>query len=225
MDIHLHYREEGSGYPLILLRGNNESSAYFFHQIKFFSKFYRVIAVDTRGHGFSPRGTAEFTLVQFAEDLHDFMDERGIDKAHILGFSDGANVALLLALKYPEWVERLILNGADLDTGGVKASVQIPIEIAYGINHYLAGKSSTAGKKAEMLGLMHDQPNINPRELGKLEIRTLVIAGTKDMIKESHTRLIFESLPNAVLKFIQGNHFIAAKNPGAFNRAVKEFLE
>ena len=80
-DIRLHYIEKGEGRPLVLLHGNGESCDYFGHQIDCFSKDYHVIALDTRGHGQSPRGEKPFTLRQFAEDLLDFMDEKGIDKA------------------------------------------------------------------------------------------------------------------------------------------------
>ena len=75
MDIKLHYMECGTGAPLILLHGNGEDGSYFVHQIEYFSKNRRVIAVDTRGHGQSPRGDAPFTIRQFAEDLRAFMDE------------------------------------------------------------------------------------------------------------------------------------------------------
>lgn len=80
MDITLHYIEAGEGFPLILLHGNGSSSSYFEHQIPYFAKRYHVYAVDTRGHGASPRGTAPFTMRQFAEDLRGFMDAQGIKK-------------------------------------------------------------------------------------------------------------------------------------------------
>ena len=88
----------------------------------YFSRNYRVIVVDTRGHGQSPRGTAPFTIAQFADDLKDFMDELDISKAVILGFSDGANIAMKFVLKYPERVKALILNGGNLNPKGVKLS-------------------------------------------------------------------------------------------------------
>ena len=71
MEIKLHYQEKGEGEPMILLHGNEEDGSYFAHQMDYFSRNYRVIVVDTRGHGQSPRGTAPFTIAQFAEDLHD----------------------------------------------------------------------------------------------------------------------------------------------------------
>ena len=71
---------------------------------------------------------------------------------------------------------------------------------------------------------MVKEPNIRPEELNGLTVPTLVIAGTKDMIRESHTRLIARSLPNARLVLLPGDHFIANKEPAAFNRAVRDFL-
>lgn len=224
IDIQLHYIEQGSGQPLILLHGNGESHDYFVHQIEFFAKNYRVIAIDTRGHGGSPRGTAPFTIAQFTEDLLDFMDQHDIANAHLLGFSDGGNIALAFALKYPDKVDKLILNGANLNPKGVKRSVQIPIEIGYKIAKHFAKSDPKALKNAEMLSLMVNEPNIDAKELQKITNKTLVIAGTNDMIKQSHTKLIYQNLPNAELVFIKGNHFIANQNPVEFNRSVKEFL-
>lgn len=210
---------------MLLLHGNGENGEYFTHQMEYFSKTYRVIAIDTRGHGKSPRGTKPFTIRQFAEDLHAFMDEQNIERANILGFSDGGNIALVFALKYPERVKKLILNGANLDSKGVKRSVQLPIEIGYKIASFFAGKSPDAAKNAEMLGLMVNDPNVSPDELHEFPVRTLVIAGTRDMIREAHIRLIYESLPDAELVLLKGDHFIAAGKPQEFNRAVEHFLE
>lgn len=223
-DIQLHYIEQGQGQPLILLHGNGESCDYFEHQIPCFSKDYRVIAIDTRGHGQSPRGEKPFTIKQFSEDLHDFMDENGIEKANVLGFSDGGNIALEFALKHPERVEKLILNGANLFSSGVKPLYQWPIEIGYRIAKLFAKKSEKAKQNAEMLGLMVNEPHIEPAELAALTMPVMVVAGTKDMIKEKHTRLIYESLPNAQLAILEGNHFVANKNATAFNKVVEVFL-
>lgn len=224
MDISLYYREKGSGAPLILLHGNGENSGYFKNQISFFSKSFRVIAVDTRGHGRSPRGSAPFTINQFADDLRGFMDSMGIGRASILGFSDGANIAMTFAMKYPQRVDRLILNGGNLNPSGIKAIVQIPIVIGYRIASLFAPVSEKARKNAELLRLMVNEPRIGAEKLSKIKARTLVIAGTRDMIKESHTRLIAESIPDSRLVFIKGDHFIARKNPSEFNSAAAQFF-
>lgn len=224
MDIKHFYVEKGQGDPLILLHGNGESCAYFQHQMDAFSAWYHVYALDTRGHGKTPRGERPFTIRQFAEDLLGFLDEHQIPKTHLLGFSDGGNIAMIFAMRHPQRVGRLILNGANLDAGGVKRTVQLPIEIGYRIARKFSGKSDRARFNAELLGLMVSDPNVRPEELSKITAKTLVIAGTKDMIKAEHTRLIAQSIPGAELTFLPGDHFIAGKNPKAFNQRVLEFL-
>ena len=221
----LYCEERGDGFPLILLHGNGEDHTYFKDQIKFFSEKYRVIAIDTRGHGQSPRGDGEFSLSRFADDLYAFMIERKIEKAHLLGFSDGGNIALLFALTHPERVCKLILNGANLDPSGLKKSTRLPIELGYFFARLFEKKSDKAKQKAEMLGLMVNEPHISVSELKKLRTPVLVIAGTKDMIKEKHTRLIADSIEDSCLIFEEGDHFIASKSPEAFNSDVESFLK
>lgn len=225
MNIALYYQEKGNKEPLILLHGNGEDHSYFTHQIDYFSDRYRVIALDTRGHGQSPRGTKPFTIEQFSHDLYDFMTSHKISNAIILGFSDGANIAMAFALRHPDKVKALILNGGNLNPKGVKRTTQIPIELGYKIARRFAAKSPDAKKSAEMLGLMVNEPNIEPTELTKITAPTLVICGSNDMIKESHTREIADNIPHAKLSIIKGNHFIANKRYLAFNKEVDEFLQ
>ncbi len=225
MDIKHFYIEKGQGEPLVLLHGNGGDCGYFKHQIEPFSKFYHVYALDTRGHGRTPRGGQPFTIRQFAEDLRGFLDERGIDRAHLLGFSDGGNIAMVFALRYPERVGKLILNGANLNAGGVRRSVQIPIEIGYRIVRRFAAKSDGARANAELLGLMVHEPNVPAESLSGIKAKTLVLAGTRDMIKEEHIRLIAEHIAGSELALLAGDHFIADKNADAYNERVLEFLQ
>lgn len=225
MDVELYYLEKGNGEPFIFLHGNGEDSSYFKHQIAYFQSKYRVIALDTRGHGKSPRGNAPFTIGQFSCDLCGFMNMHRIPSAVILGFSDGANIAMKFAMNHPDRVRALILNGGNLNPKGVKRTTQIPIEVGYKIAKRFAEKSAEAKRNAEMLGLMVNEPNINPSELSRITVPTLVICGTKDVIKESHTKMIADNLPNAKLAIIKGDHFIANKRPTEFNRAVDNFLK
>ena len=223
MDISLYYEKRGAGEPLVLLHGNGEDGSYFLHQMEAFSREFLVYALDTRGHGRSPRGSAPFTISQFAEDLLAFLDEQGLKRVNLLGFSDGGNIALTFALRHPERVRRLVLNGANLTPRGVKAWVQLPIVLGYQIASRL--KSPKARTNAEMLGLMVHEPQIPPSELAGLMMPVLVIAGTRDMIREDHTSLMAREIPGARLALIPGNHFIARRNPAAFNRAVWSFFQ
>ena len=225
MDIKHFYIEKGQGDPVILLHGNGENYTYFKNQIDVFAEKYRVYALDTRGHGKTPRGDSPFTIRQFANDLLGFMNEHHIERSHLLGFSDGGNIAMVFAIRHPERVDRLILNGANLNAGGVRRSTQIPIEIGYRIAKRFSNKSDSARLNSEMLGLMVNDPNVDSKELKRISAKTLIIAGTKDMILESHTRLIAECIPDSRLTFIRGDHFIANKKPDEFNRVVLDFLK
>ena len=224
MDIDHYYVEKGKGTPIILLHGNGESSDYFRGQIDEFSGQYHVYALDTRGHGRTPRGDKPFTIRQFADDLLGFMDRHQIGKAHLLGFSDGGNTAMVFAIRHPDRVDRLILNGANLNADGVKRCTQIPIEIGYRIARRFSARSDSARRNAEMLGLMVNDPDVSPEDLAGIRAKTLVIAGTRDMIRGEHTRMIAECIPDSRLVFLKGTHFIANRHPGEFNRAVLDFL-
>lgn len=215
----LHYTEAGNGFPMILLHGNGEDGTYFKHQMEYFSKFYRVIAVDTRGHGKSPRGDGPFTLKRFAVDLRHFMDNLGIPKAILLGFSDGGNIALLFALKYPERVTQLIINGANLNPFGVKPMVGISV-----LTDYAGAVLKKDRKQKEILRLMIREPWIRPEHLRKIRVPALVIVGDRDMICNRHSRLIAKALGNGEFKRISGSHFVAAEESAAFNWAVMKFL-
>ncbi len=221
--ISLAYKKAGEGKPLILLHGNGGSSADFALQTNYFSGFREVISVDTRGHGNSPRGDGPMSFPQFAKDILAFLDEQEIEKADIIGFSDGANTAILFAAENPKRVGKLILCGACTSPKAVKRSVQIPIEIGYWIASRF--KNPKARKNADILGLMVNDFGISKEHLRQIQAETLVLAGTKDMIRESHTKMIAETIPQAKLMFLEGDHFLPMKRANAFNRAVEEFLK
>ena len=223
MDIQLHYTCHGSGEPLLLLHGNGEDSTYFVHQIEEFSKDFTVYAIDTRGHGKSPKGTAPFTLSQFADDLLDFMDIHGLQQPNILGFSDGGNIALIFALRHPERIRRLIVCGANLFPEGLQERLLAAMRRKY--ESFLQENTPEAEFNQLLFRLMLDEPQIDPAELSRLTMPTLVIAGEKDMVQDSHTRLIAASIPGARLSIIPGDHFIAAKEPATFNAEVRAFFE
>ncbi len=225
MDIQLHHEEQGKGAALILLHGNGGDSSYFSGQIPAFARRFRTIAIDTRGHGASPRGEKPFTISQFADDLADFMDERGIPRAHVLGFSDGGNIALVFALRHPERVDKLVLNRANLFFEGLAPEVQSEIMATFERAHAVEDRDPTAKRLADLQRLMIDEPNIDPKQLATLAMPALVIVGDHDMIEHSHSQLIADSLPHAQMVVLPGTHFIAEEDPKPFNEAVLAFLD
>lgn len=222
-DIQLYYEMWGSGEPLILLHGNGEDHTYFHGQIPHLFRQFTVYAVDTRGHGSSPRGTKPFTLSQFADDLKAFLDARGIRKAHVLGFSDGANIAMLFALRYPKRLSSLVLNSGNLDPTGLVPELTEELRTRY--EAVKNERTEEERGEAALLRLMLFEPQIRREELSAVSVPTLVIAGDDDLIPAAHTRLIAESIPGASLVFLRGTHGVAEESPDAFNAALDAFYD
>ncbi len=225
MPFGLYYTEKGFGTPLVLLHGNGENGEYFENQIDYFAKKYRVIAVDTRGHGKSPRGNKPFRLETFADDLKSFLDENNLKRVNLLGFSDGGNIALIFTLKYPDYVNKLAVNGANLFPSGLKAGFLLPVKLLYGLFYFPARFNKKVKRRLELLALMAKEPDILPEQLNDIKCPVLVMAGTRDLIKEKHTRLIAGSVPNSRLCFLKGDHSIAKTNSLEYNKTVEKFLE
>lgn len=222
MGCDLFFAEKGYGSPLILLHGNGEDHNIFCNQMDFFARKYRVIAPDTRGHGLSPKGDKPFSLYTFADDLKELLDSQNIKKADILGFSDGGNIALIFALKYPEYVNRLILNSANLYPSGLKFGFIFPIRCMYS---FMSLFKKGGNKRRGLFYLMVKEPRIAPSELNALSMPVLVIAGKNDIIKEKHTRLIAASIPGSTMCFLNGGHSIVKSDSIEFNKEVEKFLE
>lgn len=225
MPFGLYYTEKGFGTPLVLLHGNGENGEYFKNQIDYFAKKYRVIAVDTRGHGKSPRGNKPFRLETFADDLKSFLDENNLKRVNLLGFSDGGNIAIIFTLKYPDYVNKLAVNGANLFPSGLKAGFLLPVKLLYGLFYFPARFNKKVKRRLELLALMAKEPDIIPEQLNDIKCPVLVMAGTRDLIKEKHTRLIAGSVPNSRLCFLKGDHSIAKTNSLEYNKTVEKFLE
>ncbi len=221
----MHYIEKGQGETLILLHGNGENSSIFEKFMGVFAEKYRVIAIDTRGHGKSPMGEEEFSIYRFAEDLKDFMDCHNIEKANILGFSDGGNIAMVFASKYPERVIKFIANGANSKPSGMKTTVHIGMWLVYIIASIFAGFSKKQARTKMLYRIMLFEPKLSSSELSAITAPTLVLVGTDDMIKEKESRYLANTIPNAELCFVLGGHFILKENFKDYCFAVKKFLD
>ncbi|WP_433607201.1 alpha/beta fold hydrolase [Prescottella agglutinans] len=221
----LHYEVSGEGEPLVLLHGNSENLGYFAAQVPAFAERYRVIALDTRAHGESTRGDGPLDFARLADDVCAVLDALDVDSAHVLGYSDGGNTALTLALRRPERVRSLIVNGANLDPGGLGWGFRIPVTLAWLVGAPAALVSEALARKRELLGLMVLHPRIPPAGLAAITVPTVVVVGERDPIPRRHTELIARSVPGAELTIVpDAGHACAAERPDVFNAVVLDFL-
>jgi pimeloyl-ACP methyl ester carboxylesterase len=222
----IYYELHGDkGEYLVVLHGNGESMKRMQHQIEYFSKEYRVLAIDSRGHGESGFGQGSLNLATMALDVENVITELNIDRVNVLGFSDGANIAMLLAIKRPELVSRLILVGGNLKPEGFEIGTYLAVKVAYYLTKVAGYFDSKLRLEHEYYFLMAKEPNITDSMLKRITAKTLVIAGDKDMIKPAHTKKIADGIPNARLLMLEGDHFIIYRTPQVINEKADEFLK
>lgn len=209
-----------SGPALLFLHGNGEDGSCFERQIEPFSDTYRLYLLDSRGQGESERGEKPMSITQLAQDALCAMTALNLKEASVIGFSDGGNIALQMAMNEPERISRMVLAGANLSPQGLKNKVRFEIGLQYAGQKLMSRFSVRLKAKAEITGLMVGQPNLDSARLRGIRIPVLVLAGEHDMIKEYHTRLIASSLVNSELIILPGaDHFIFT---GAFERTNEE---
>lgn len=223
--IKIYYEVYGQGEPLLLLHGNSSSISLFEKQIPEFSKQFKVIAVDTRGQGKSGEDGRTYTYDLFAEDMNAFLDYLHLDSVNILGWSDGGNTGLIMAMKYPKKIKRLVTMGANvfIDKTVVGKSV---FRILNKEKKDLEGDTLYNSKnRLRLIELLLTEPKHNFDELKNIKCPVLVIAGEKDIIKEAHTKAIAAAIPNSTLLIAPGEtHYFPSENPKAFNQAALGFF-
>jgi pimeloyl-ACP methyl ester carboxylesterase len=221
--VKLFYEIYGEGEPILMIHGNGGSFACFENQVKEFSKHFKVILVDCRGRGNSTyQKGVELTFDLQVEDINLFLDKLNIQKTNILGWSDGGIIGLLLAIKHPEKVNKLVTSGANIFPEGVidfedMKKNAIDLE-AKNTNH----ENDLA---IDLNNLDLKYPNLKFSDLNVIKSKTLIIAGDHDMIKSEHTLKIYESIPNAQLAILpNSSHSALIENSKLFNEIVLRFL-
>ncbi|UYZ62762.1 alpha/beta fold hydrolase [Hymenobacter weizhouensis] len=223
-----YYETYGAGEPLLLLHGNGESISSFQNQIAALAAHYRVIAVDTRDQGQSDRSTGPLSYSLFADDLHALLDTLGIPAAHLVGWSDGANTGLSMALRYPAQVKSLVMMGGNLyaDTTAVEAKVLRQVRQDRLLCAVLSPFKQDFRRGRRLTTMLLKHPQLKPEQLRAVTAPVLVLAGEKDIIKEVHTRLIAQSIPKAQVVILPGlTHYAPQENGPLFNKTVLDFLQ
>ncbi len=210
---------------LVLLHGNAESGKSFAKHIPILSEHFDLLVIDSRGHGQSTVGDGELSLNKMAVDLENVLDTLKLGKVNILGFSDGANIAMLFAPENNDKINKLILAGGNLDFSGFNLSTKILVAIGYFLSWINLKIDKNNKIQNAYYYLMFKEPHIKTSQINKIQAKTLVTAGDKDMIRPAHTRLIANSIKNGLLKMYHGDHFYIYREPEEFCRIVIDFLK
>lgn len=224
--INIYYEEYGTGEPLLLLHGNSSSISLFEKQLPVFSKQFRVIAVDTRGQGKSSEDGKLYTYDLFAEDMNALLDKLKLDSVNIVGWSDGGNTGLIMAMRYPKKVKKLVTMGANVFIDKTVVDKWVFKELNKQEKELKNDTTAWAKNRLRLIDLLQTEPKHTFKELNVISCPVLVVAGEKDIIREEHTKSIAANIAGSTLMIVpKETHYFPSDNPAAFNKAVIEFIK
>ena len=226
----IYYEDYGEGQPLLIIHGNGGSIRSMSHQIEFFKLKYRVIVVDSRGHGKSELNTDNLTYKLMAQDMDSLVKYLNLGSINIIGISDGGIIGLLMGIEKRSNINKIVAMGANIrpDDNAVYSWAQNIIEERMLKAQEMMKKGDHTKDWALLLqrySLLLNQPNISHSDLNKIVSPVLIMAGDRDIIKNQHSVEIFENIPNSQLSIMPGEtHFAPKVNPELFNNIVLKFL-
>ncbi|HEY2444358.1 MAG TPA: alpha/beta hydrolase [Rhizomicrobium sp.] len=231
--IRIWYAEFGAGPPVILLHGGLANANYWGNQVPELARRYRVIVMDGRGHGRSSRNAAPFGYDLMASDVLGLLDYLKIEKAAIVGWSDGAILGLDIAIHHPERVAKLFAFAANSDPSGVKdvnKSLVFTAFMARAGKEYEKLSPTPLGYKAfvgQITRMWNVEPHFTAEELGSIHVPTWIVDADHDeAIKRENTLYLADHIPHASLLIQPGvSHFSFLQDPEQFTRDVEHFLQ
>jgi pimeloyl-ACP methyl ester carboxylesterase len=226
----------GTGSPVILLHGGLTSSDSWGNQVRaLVDAHYRVILIDSRGHGRSTRDGRPLTYERMERDVIAVMDALHVERAAVVGWSDGAVISLIMAMKDPERVTKVFAFGANMDRHGVNPAAD-SAPILSGLSARLAAEYARISPTPDefrslaeaVRSMQSTQPNYSAADLASIHGPKIVIADGdhEEFITRPHTDYLARTIPGARLVILPSvSHFAPWQSPGQFNRALLLFLD
>ncbi len=228
------YATYGAGRPVILLHGGLANSEYWGNQVPALTRAgYRVILIDSRGHGRSSRDARPYTYELMASDVVAVIDHLRVRRAAVVGWSDGAIIGLVMALKDPDRLTGVFAFAANMDPSGVKSDVLTNPTFARfqreAATAYARLSPTPVGFAAfaTAINLMWDtEPNYSAADLARIGVPVAIVDGDHDeAIRREHIEYLARAIPGARLIILPGvSHFAMLQDPNLFNGAVLKFL-
>jgi pimeloyl-ACP methyl ester carboxylesterase len=224
------YDAHGEGEPLVLLHPGLHDSRGFAPNLEALAARFRTYTPERRGHGHTPDvGPISFELM--ADDTIHFIERVVGEPARVLGCSDGAIVALLVTLRRPDLVSRLVFVAGVFHHDGwvpgvIDSSAEPPDFMAASYGEVSPDGAHHFPVVVEKLAQMHlTEPALTTSDLSRVTSRTLVMMGDDDEVKLEHTLALYRGLPNADLAIIPGtSHGLLVEKAGLCNAVILDFL-
>jgi pimeloyl-ACP methyl ester carboxylesterase len=227
------YRVAGEGEPLLLLHGALTDASEFVATEPALAPRFRVYSPERRGHGHTPDVEGPITYDLMADDTVAFLDQVVGGPAHLVGHSDGANVALLVALRRPDLVRRLVLMSGNFHYHGIRPEAVAAVgdleELDLMADAYGAvspdGRDHFAVVAGKINRMISEEPTLTEGDLAGVAARTLVMVGDDDAISFDHTLALYLGIPDGELAVVPGtSHVLLLDKPGLCNTILLDFL-
>jgi pimeloyl-ACP methyl ester carboxylesterase len=219
---------------VILLHGGLGHSGNWGYQVPaLVVSGYRAVLMDSRGHGRSTRDARPFTYELMASDVSAVMDALHLERAGLVGWSDGACTALILASKAPTWVAGVFFFACNMDPSGAKQITEFTPILRRCIGRHsqdykrVSATPDQFDEFSDAVGLMQKtQPNYSANDLAQISVPVAIVHSEHDeFIRREHAEYLARSIPNAELIDLPGvSHFAPLQRPEQFNTAMLAFL-
>jgi pimeloyl-ACP methyl ester carboxylesterase len=223
----LYYEVYGGGQPLLLVHGNGARIASLSYQIAYFRRHYKVIAMDSRDHGRSGDSPDKITYEKMTDDLAALLDHLHTGPVDVLGWSDGGIEALMLGIRHPDKVKKLVAMAANLNPTDQALYPEVLDMVKSSLDGIPAAERGTpeGKRKRKVTQMLLDEPHIDLNSLEAITAPTLVLASDHDLIRDEHTLEIYHHLPNSQLCiFPNATHMVPLEDAPHFNAVVDRFL-
>ena len=228
------YAAYGSGAPVLLLHGGLGNSGNWGYQVPALVRNgYRAIVIDSRGHGRSTRDARPYTYELMASDVSAVMETLHVEKAGLVGWSDGACTALILAAQAPMRVAGVFFFACNMDPSGTKPMTEFTQILRRCMSRHkhdytqLSATPDQFDELSDAVSLMQQtQPNYSAADLADISVPVAIVQSEHDeFIKREHAEYLARSIPHAQYVLLQGvSHFAPLQRPDQFNTAMLAFL-
>jgi len=218
----MYYAMQGTGPPLVLLHGGGDSGeTSFARQLDEFAEHHHIVAPDQVGQGHTPDVSGPLTYTGMMEDTVALLKHLKLKRVDVVGWSDGGILALMLAVRHPELVRRLVISGVNVAPEGLNPEDLDQLRATQ------MSKPKTIDEKLAHLWLTSPtDAELSLTLLTKITQPVLVISGDRDAITLEHTLKIFHALPDAELCVLPGtDHATFTGRAEWLNPIINEFLE
>lgn len=211
--IELNYEVFGQGEPLILIHGNQEDYHIFDELIDRLKNDFLIYAIDSRNHGLSGKNI-DFSYDAMSQDVYQFIRHLKINKPHLLGFSDGGIIGLKLGIFAPNLLNKLIICGVNYKPNGLNKKIRKALKQEY------------RNQMSPYIKLMLEEPKIKKKDIKKVDLKTLIIVGDKDVIKPKHTIKLHRMLKRSKLIILENEtHDSFVVHSAKLEPYIREFIK